>query len=54
LYKVTNYWDPSSEQRIIWNDSTLDINWQLPQGVTPSLNPKDAQGKTWEEAIKFA
>jgi dTDP-4-dehydrorhamnose 3,5-epimerase len=54
LYKVTNYWDPSSEQRIIWNDPTLDINWQLPQGVTPSLNPKDAQGKTWEEAIKFA
>jgi len=53
LYKVTNYWDPSSEQRIIWNDSTLDINWQLPQGVTPSLNPKDAQGKTWEKAIKL-
>jgi len=53
LYKVTNYWDPNSEQRIIWNDPTLNIDWQLPEGVIPSLNLKDAQGKTWPEAMKF-
>jgi dTDP-4-dehydrorhamnose 3,5-epimerase len=53
LYKVTNYWDPNSEQRIIWNDPILNIDWQLPEGVIPSLNLKDAQGKTWPEAMKF-
>jgi len=53
LYKVTNYWDPNSEQRINWNDPTLNIDWQLPEGVIPSLNLKDAQGKAWPEAMKF-
>jgi len=53
LYKVTNYWDPNSEQRIIWNDPTLNIDWQLPEGIIPSLNLKDSQGKTWPEAMKF-
>ena len=53
LYKVTNYWDPNSEQRIIWNDPTLNIDWQLPEGVIPSLNLKDSQGKTWSAAMKF-
>lgn len=53
LYKVTNYWDPNSEQRIIWNDPTLNIDWQLPEGIIPSLNLKDSQGKKWSEAMKF-
>lgn len=53
LYKVTNYWDPNSEQRIIWNDPDLNIDWQIPEGVIPSLNLKDFQGKKWSEAMKF-
>ena len=53
LYKTTDYWHQASEQCIIWNDQTLQIDWQLPHGVLPNLNPKDAQGKTWLEALKF-
>lgn len=26
-YKVTNYYDKASEIGVIWNDSTLNINW---------------------------
>ena len=53
LYKVTNYWHAASEQRIIWNDPTIKIDWQLPSGVTPSLNEKDAAGLLWDAAPKF-
>lgn len=53
LYKVTNYWHAVSEQRIIWNDPTLNIDWQLPEGMKPLLNEKDAAGLSWEDAPKF-
>ena len=54
LYKTTDYWDPNSEQCILWNDETLQIDWRLPPGIDPILNSKDALGKKWEEALKFA
>jgi dTDP-4-dehydrorhamnose 3,5-epimerase len=54
LYKTTDYWHQASEQCLIWNDKNLSIDWQLPKGVSPNLNPKDALGKTWSDAIKFA
>jgi dTDP-4-dehydrorhamnose 3,5-epimerase len=53
LYKVTNYWHAASEQRIIWNDPTLNIDWQLPEGIVPALNAKDATGSLWNDALKF-
>jgi dTDP-4-dehydrorhamnose 3,5-epimerase len=53
LYKVTNYWDPKSEQRIIWNDPDLKINWQMPHGVFPLQNEKDANGLLFNEAPLF-
>jgi dTDP-4-dehydrorhamnose 3,5-epimerase len=52
LYKTTDYWHPSSEQCIAWNDPTLDIQW--PQiGIDPMLNPKDKRGLFWSQAPKF-
>jgi len=54
LYKTTDYWHQASEQCLIWDDKTLNIDWQLPEGEMPSLNSKDALGKNWEEAIKFS
>ena len=53
LYKTTDYWHQASEQCIIWNDPTLNINWQLPEGVQPSLNPKDLMGNLFKDAITF-
>ena len=53
LYKTTDYWHPASEQCLLWNDSFLKINWQLPIGVQPILNAKDQLGCSWADAIKF-
>ena len=43
-YKCTNYYDPSSEGCLLWNDPELGIEWPL-QDLTPLLSEKDKQGK---------
>lgn len=52
LYKTTDYWHAASEQCIVWNDATLNIQWP-DIGMPPILNPKDAAGLTWADAPKF-
>ncbi len=42
-YKCTNYYDPSSEACLLWNDPELGIKW--PVEVEPLLSEKDQQGK---------
>ncbi len=53
LYKTTDYYDPTSEVCIAWNDPTLRIDWPLPGGKEPSINAKDAAGLLWDDAPKF-
>jgi len=38
-YKCTDYYDPSDEGSILWNDSDLDIQWPIDN---PILSNKDA------------
>lgn len=38
-YKCTDYYDPSDEGSILWNDSDLDITWPIDN---PILSNKDA------------
>lgn len=45
-YKCTDYYYPSSEVCLIWNDPTVGINW--PDGEF-LLSDKDKQGKRLEE-----
>ena len=52
LYKTTDYYAPAHERCILWNDTTLSIQW--PAGVQPILSAKDAQGKAFTEAEVFA
>ncbi len=52
LYKTTNYYAPAYERCIVWNDSTIGINW--PEGITPLLSAKDQQGIALTEAEVFA
>ena len=51
LYKTTDYYDPSSERSIAWDDEQLAIDWQL--DTAPSLSAKDLAGKRLEEADVF-
>ncbi len=52
LYKTTDYYAPAHERCILWNDTTLQIEW--PRGIQPILSAKDAQGSTFTEAEIFA
>lgn len=55
LYKTTDYYDPSSEICLLWNDPTVGIQWPLNGlGVdTPLLNTKDQAGLSWQAIPKF-
>lgn len=53
LYKTTDYYHPQSEACLSWNDSTVAIEWPLPQGVSPNMNAKDLAGHAWDAAPKF-
>ena len=44
-YKATDYYAPQWERSLLWNDPTLSIEWPIPKGQSPSLSPKDADGK---------
>lgn len=52
LYKTTDFYDPTSEHTILWNDPELNIQW--PTEVTPLLSAKDQKGKRFIEAEVFA
>ncbi|MCU1749339.1 dTDP-4-dehydrorhamnose 3,5-epimerase [Pseudomonas sp. 6D_7.1_Bac1] len=51
LYKTTDYYVPSAERCINWNDPTLAIDWQLDEA--PQLSAKDQTGKSLQEADLF-
>lgn len=41
-YKCTDYYDPTDEGCLIWNDPTVAIEW--PEGIEPKLSAKDELG----------
>ena len=54
LYKTTDFYDPSSEKCLLWNDPTIAVQWPLSQIPNPpQLNAKDLAGLSWGEAPKF-
>ena len=53
LYKTTDYYHPQSENCLAWNDPHINIEWPVPEDVTPNVNAKDAAGLLWDAAPKF-
>jgi dTDP-4-dehydrorhamnose 3,5-epimerase len=53
LYKTTDFYAPSHEACIAWNDPVLNVDWHL-NGVVPLLSGKDQQGKALGDAEVFA
>lgn len=49
IYKVDNYYSKENECGIMWNDSSLNINWPAP---SPILSHKDSNNLTLAEFIK--
>lgn len=52
-YKATNYYDPSGERCLRWDDPDLAIKWPIPPGLEPILSPKDAEGALLCDAEVF-
>jgi len=56
-YKTTDYYAPSEERCLLWNDPEVAIAWQLdadPILSAPILSDKDAIGKPLKETELFA
>jgi dTDP-4-dehydrorhamnose 3,5-epimerase len=54
LYKTTDYYDPTAERSLRWDDSTLAIGWPLEQlGCPPILSNKDVNAPLFAQAELF-
>jgi dTDP-4-dehydrorhamnose 3,5-epimerase len=53
VYKATDYYAPEHERRLLWNDARLGIEWPLPPGIAPLLDPKDAAAPGLDAAECF-
>jgi dTDP-4-dehydrorhamnose 3,5-epimerase len=51
LYKTTNYYAPSHDRGVIWNDIDLNINW--PKEITPQLSAKDLKNLAFASCEVF-
>lgn len=48
-YKCTDFYDPTDEGGIIWNDNTININWPI---TKPNLSLKDKELPSLEVVCK--
>jgi dTDP-4-dehydrorhamnose 3,5-epimerase len=53
LYKVTDYYAPTWDRTLLWNDPQINIAWPLIDGQPPVLSAKDAQGRLFSQAEVF-
>lgn len=53
IYKTTDYYDPSGERTIRWDDPDLAIEWPIPEGVQPVISEKDAEGSLFNDSEVF-
>jgi dTDP-4-dehydrorhamnose 3,5-epimerase len=51
LYKTTDYYAPEFERSLLWNDPSLNIDWQFKGD--PMLSEKDKKGLPLEQAEVF-
>lgn len=54
-YKCTDYYTPSDEYSLLWNDKTLGIKWPIPENHRPIYSNKDAEGfaHDWPTSPKY-
>lgn len=50
-YKCTDFYDPSSEAGIMWNDKVLNVEWPIPEGEVPNISEKDGKHPNFSDDI---
>lgn len=53
LYKCTDYYTPSDERCIRWDDPEIGITWPMAPGRTPIVGAKDQLGIAFRDAERF-
>lgn len=53
VYKATDYYAPSYERSIVWNDPEIAIDWPL-NGAEPILSEKDRSGSLLKDAEVYS
>ncbi len=48
-YKCTDYYDPSDEGALVWNDPDIGIQWPQPEGASIQLSEKDAAAPSFAQ-----
>ena len=51
-YKVTDFYEPSGDRTMLWNDPELGIQWPV-AAADAIVSAKDRQGKPWSLAEVF-
>jgi dTDP-4-dehydrorhamnose 3,5-epimerase len=51
LYKATDFYAPEHERTLAWNDSHLNINWEL--DGKPIVSAKDQRGAAFRDAESY-
>lgn len=52
VYKCTDFYNPTAEISIAWNDPKLDIEWPLTQEQSIQLSEKDQSALSFSRALK--
>lgn len=50
-YKCTDFYDPSSEISVLWNDAEIGITWPLEEIGVPVLSKKDLAAKPLQQLM---
>ena len=53
IYKCSEFYAPSFERTIVWDDKDLAINWPLVDARSPILSEKDMNGTPFSQAEYF-
>jgi len=51
-YKVTDFYEPSGDRTLLWNDPEIGIKWPV-SAEDAVVSAKDLQGKLWSSAEVF-
>ncbi len=53
-YKCTDFYHPGDEGGLIYNDSTINVQWPIPEGMELIMSEKDKKWGSLKDTFKFA